>query len=321
MKEFRGVGWDVVRGGRRADGDVSFRVVDLDQPDTVADALNGCELVVNTVPDRRLTAERIVLQRGGVLINISALPAAAGRGLRAVAGYARGTVVMNAGLAPGATNLLAADLLVAHPAADEVEMVFTHSAVAGGGPASAAFLRRGLSGVDRHRTAVIALPGPFGECRCLGFAEADAGWLGGIAEGRVIRSYIRIFEPEQHRALLALNRAGAMTTLGPCPFDLKASSRSADLCDAPVAHWVAVRRKRRLLRAFTIECRGAFPHAARSALVFAEALCDRPSRLGCFDPEEMFAFRELEPGLRAAGIRIGSHSGEPRAAQATADRS
>lgn len=308
-REFRGCGWNVVRGGRRPDGDVSFRVVDLDRSDTVADALTGCELVINTVPDRRLTAERIVLRRGGVLINISALPAAAGRGLRAVAGYARGTVVMNAGLAPGATNLLAADLLVAHPAADEVEMVFTLSVAAAGGPASAAFFHRGLSAVDRHRTAVVALPRPFGECRCLGFAEADAGWLGGIAQGRVVRTYICILEPEHHRALLALNRAGAMTKLGRRPFDRNASSRSADLCDAPVAHRVAVRSKGRLLRALTIECRGDLLHAARSALVFAQALCDRPSRPGCFDPEEMFALKQLEPGLRAAGIRITSQSG------------
>ena len=73
------------------------------------------ELVVNTVPHPALLAERFVLEWGGTLINISALPAAAGRSLRAVAGGARGTVLMNAGLAPGVTTLVAADLLHRHP--------------------------------------------------------------------------------------------------------------------------------------------------------------------------------------------------------------
>jgi hypothetical protein len=156
--------------------------------------------------------------------------------------------------------------------------VFTLSAAAGG-PASAAFLHRGLAAVDSHRNAVVPLPQPFGERRCLGFAAADAGWLGGIAEGRVIRTYMCIIDDRQS------GRAG----------------------DEPVAHWVAVRRRARLLGARTIECRGRFLHAARSAAVFAEALCHRPARPGCLDPDELFALAELEPQLLAAGISVVTH--------------
>ena len=72
------------------------------------------ELVVNTVPHPDLLAERYVLEHGGALINVSDLPAAAARSLRAVGGGARGTVVMNAGLAPGVTTIVAADLLRLH---------------------------------------------------------------------------------------------------------------------------------------------------------------------------------------------------------------
>ena len=50
-------------------------------------------------------------------------------------GEPRGTVLMNAGIAPGLTNLLAADLLADHPEADEVELVFTVSAKSAVGPA------------------------------------------------------------------------------------------------------------------------------------------------------------------------------------------
>ena len=67
--------------------------------------------------------------------------------------------------------------------------------------------------MSRHRTTVVPLPNPFGERRCLGFGEGDAGWLGGIAEGRIVRQYVCIAEPAVHERLLELNSAGAMSSL------------------------------------------------------------------------------------------------------------
>ena len=109
-------------------------------------------------------------------MDTSALPAAAARSLRAGAGGARGAVLMSAGLAP-VTNLVAADLLRAHPDADEVEIAFTLSTSSPRGEASAAFLHRGLTAAPRHRTAVIPLPAPFGARECLAFAEPEAAWI------------------------------------------------------------------------------------------------------------------------------------------------
>jgi saccharopine dehydrogenase-like NADP-dependent oxidoreductase len=43
---------------------------------------------------------------------------------------------MNAGLAPGVTNLVAAERLRAHPEADDLEIVFTLSSATARGPAS-----------------------------------------------------------------------------------------------------------------------------------------------------------------------------------------
>ena len=45
-------------------------------------------------------------------------------------------------------------------------------------------------------------------------------------------------------------------------------------------------------------------HAARSTVIFAHALVARELSPGCFDPEELFAIKELEPRLRGAGIRV-----------------
>ena len=206
VRAFEAAGWVVRSGARRpTPGQIE---VDLDRRDSIAAAVDEHELVVNTVPHPDLVVERYVLEHGGALINVSDLPAAAARSLRAVAGGARGTVVMNAGLAPGVTTIVAADLLRLHPAASELEIVFTLSLLVSRGPASADFVHRGLTAVPRHRTALVRLPSPFGERRCLGFGEGDAGWLGGIAEGRIVRQYVCIAEPAVHERLLRAQRRG-----------------------------------------------------------------------------------------------------------------
>ena len=104
------------------------------------------------------------------------------------------------------TTLVAADLLHRHPDARELEIVFTLSSTTPRGPASADFIHRGLTAVARHRTTVVPLPAPFGERRCVGFGEGEAGWLGGVAEGRVVRLYICIVEPAAHERLLELQQ-------------------------------------------------------------------------------------------------------------------
>ena len=68
----------------------AFRHADLDEPETVAAAISAADVVVNTVPAPGLTAERVVLDRGGLVINVSAMPAEAGRRLRHEAGTGRG---------------------------------------------------------------------------------------------------------------------------------------------------------------------------------------------------------------------------------------
>jgi hypothetical protein len=296
---FSEAGWAVRSAARRPRrGEIG---VDLDRPESIHAALREHELVVNTVPHPDLLAERHVLDHGGTLINVSALPAAAGRSLRAVAGAARGTVVMNAGLAPGVTTIAAADLLRLHPNATELEIVYTLSVATRRGPASTDFIHRGLTTIAHHRTSVVPLPRPFGERRCLGFGEGDAGWLGGIAEGRVVRQYACIVERAVHERLLELNGAGRMNEL---PISLIGSRAPYPAADEPIAHWIAAVHRGRRLSARTIECRGDFLCAARSTVVLADALITRQRRRGCFCPEEIWTLRGVEPKLQAVGIRV-----------------
>ena len=305
---FTRAGWTVVRSGRRPDEHPIFRHVDLDEPETVATAIGEADVVVNPVPDPGLRAERAVLDRGGLLLNVSAMPAEAGRQLAEETTTARGTVVMNAGIAPGLTNLIAAELLAAHPEADEVEFVFTVSTNGTSGPAGGDFAHRNVTGRGRHRTAVVPLPEPFGSRRCLGFAEADAGWLGAVAAGRAVSPYVCIADGTAHRAMLLLNKARIISRLPRAAFGSNPTTNGAEPSREPVAHWVAVLKQGRRIAARTLECRGDYRGAAESTVVFAEALIDdrggAQGRTGVFGPEDLLALDRLTAPLRAAGISV-----------------
>jgi hypothetical protein len=202
------------------------------------------------------------------------------------------------------TNLVAADILRTHPDADELEIVFTVSNAAPRGRASGDFVHRGLTTVAEHRTVLVPLPDPFGERCCLGFAEGEAAWLGGVTEGRVVRLYICIAEEEAHERMLALNKAGSMSALPRSLFRSHQLPVNGAPSAEPVAHWIAGKHRGRRVDARTVRCRGDFIHAARSTVVFAEGLLGRGQPGGCYDPEEVFTLDELEPKLRAAGIQI-----------------
>ena len=306
VQAFEADGWAVVRAGRRPGPGACFRHVDLDEPEAVAAAIGEADVVINAVPDRGLTAERMVLEQGGMLINVSAMPAQAGRRLRQQAGTARGTVVMNAGIAPGVTNLIAAGLLAAHPEADEVELAFTVSAKATSGRAGGDFAHRNLTTAGRHRTKVIPLPPPFGRRRCLGFAEPDGGWLGRAAGDRVVSPYACIAEQATHRALLAVNTAGLMSRLPRAAFSPPPRTGAGDASDEPVAHWIAVLKQGERIAAQTLQCRGDYRCAAASAVVFARALTAGGTGTavprGVFDPEDLLSLDGLAPALRQHGI-------------------
>jgi NAD(P)-dependent dehydrogenase (short-subunit alcohol dehydrogenase family) len=304
VRAFKAAGWEVRCGARRPrPGQIE---IDLGRPDSIAAAVDQHELVVNTVPHPDLLAERHVLEHGGVLINVSDLPAASGRSLRAVAGGAKGTVVMNAGLAPGVTTIVAADLLGLHPFATELEIVFTVSLAIPRGPASASVIHRGLTAVARHRTTLVPLPSPFGERHCLGFGEGDAGWLGGIAEGRIVRQYVCIAEPAVHERLLELNSAGAMSSLPRSLIGMREPSAKGAATHEPVAHWIAAVRSGRRLSVRTVECLGGSICAARSTVVFADTLRAQPPPSGCFDPEEIWTLSGVQAELEAAGVTVVS---------------
>jgi hypothetical protein len=111
-------------------------------------------------------------------------------------------------------------------------------------------------------------------------------------------------ETAAHERMLELNRSGGMNRLPRSMFDPPPARHANGIGAEPVAHWFAVKSGERRLGAATVQCQGDFIHAARSTIVFAEALTTHWRGRGCFDPEEICALGQLEPRLQAAGVRV-----------------
>ena len=309
---FEDAGWRVVRGVRRGDGARGWAAVDLDQPETVAAAIAGVDLVVDPVPHPGLTPEHVVLREGGALIDVSMRPAAAARRLRAETASARGTVVVNAGRTPGVSNLVVADLLSAHPDADAVEIVFGFTAGGASGRAGGESVHRYLTSARRHATTVIPFPAPIGPKRCLRFAESEGGWLGGLAEGRAVAAYARFSPKVLNSAVLGVNALALMRALPLAAFVPRGTNSPTELTSESLIEWVAVRRDGTLLDARTITGAGNYRVTAAATLVLAESLLEpaRGDRVrpGCFEPQELFSLTELEASLRQTGIAVDTAS-------------
>src|ERR1700685_2178786 len=66
-------GWTAIRTSRQPAA--GFRHVDLAEPDMLEKVIDEADVIVSTVPDRQVVAERMVLDRGGLLVNVSAMAA------------------------------------------------------------------------------------------------------------------------------------------------------------------------------------------------------------------------------------------------------
>ena len=307
-------GFTVLRGGRRDDAGADFRRIELSDPESFAAPFAEVDFVVNAIPDPELRAEQFVLQHGGTLLNVSALPpTAALTDLSSRLADARGTVVMNVGVSPGMTNLVAAHLLAEYPDADEVEIAFVASARASGtGLASRQWAARGVRAARRHHTAIIPLPAPYGPVRGLAFAEPERGWLGQLAGDRRVNMYLCLAEPRAQRVLLAANRVGLSARLPqPRPAEPKSSGRP--LREADSLHWVGVLKRGRRMGGRSIHYAGDdYQAGALATLGFLNSLISKkngsqmPLLLagGVYRPDEVLTLDQLVPYTDPLGIRL-----------------
>lgn len=311
---FTEAGWHVSRGSR-SPHTAGATHVDLDEPDTVRRAAATVDVVVNTVPDTDFVAEKAVLRDGGLLLNVATLDQ---RPLRDFRDYAAqntgpGTVVVNAGLAPGITNLVIGDLLRQYPHADGVEIAMALQTTGMSGKNGVRFVHENLTTatkdgarVRHHATRRIPLPQPFGTRTCFGFAEGQDGWLLGAAGNRTLHTYGYIDNPALHNAILALNTLRLLPLLPRTPLLWGHNTRPNVETTEPVAHWLAVLHNSSRIAARTVRCTGDYLRTAEATVVTAEALLHSHAHRagGCFGIEGVLSLNEIEKGLRDNGITI-----------------
>lgn len=309
----RDSGFEVLRGGRRAEAAGDFVRVDLDNPETLVSASRDMDLVVNCVLHEQLAPQRTILQSGGAMLDISSVSLEQRRALEAEAGSGRGLVVVHAGLNPGLTTVVMKEMLDAHPEADELELVNTLSARQAAGGNSFAFFHRSLTAFAHLPTAVLPLPPPLGPSRCLQLDGGEEGWLAELAAGRRGRVYIRL-EPLPTLGLrvvnaLRLRRALPRFVLKLPALLVKPPPRGIDgLSREQKCDWLAVLKGGRRQAARTVEGEGDYKMTVDATVIFCAALAEyrraKPDRTGVVGAESLFSLRDLQPGFEARGITI-----------------
>jgi hypothetical protein len=311
---FANEGWEVFHGARRPVGGDAFRRVDLDRPQTVAEAASNADLLVNTVPDSRMSAERVVLEQGGLLLNVAAPPLTAVMALRdRPAHNASGLVALNAGLAPGLTSLVAAELLRIHRDADALEIVITFCTSGTSGRAARAWVHRYLSAERHHATFQVPLPEPYGTRRCLRMADGERGWLVQLPAEVDVRGGACFLERDVDRGLRALNALRLVSLLprwllvDPPRFIAPGAREDAVAPTRdPIREWVAVYRAGARLAARSIEGEGDYLMTAVAALSMSESLLQRQANgeRGARSIEELLVLDDVLGGLGSRGVSV-----------------
>lgn len=304
---FERAGWATHRAGRRPDDRPHFRQLDLDRPETFESAMSEVDVVVSSVPHLGMTAERHILRNGGLLLNLTDCPAPRAEELRSSVPSPKGTVVMNAGMVPGLTNLLVAELLSRHPDADEVQIAFTVSASGTAGRAGGEFAHRVLTAQRRHRTIQIPWPAPFGAQSSIEYAEGERGCLHETAGAQHVSTFMCFTDRALGTALMSVNRVGGMKTLPRAAFLAGRGKPVTEATREPVAVWVAVLRDGNRLNTAIVQCEGDYRTTASLALIFAELLlCRTPELLeaGAFSPEHLLDLEEVAPAVAERNIKL-----------------
>lgn len=296
----RSSGWAVQAAGRRQGAAVHL---DLDEPSTLPAALTNADLIVSAVADPCFTAERWVLENGGLLVNCSHAPGAEAAALTAAfAARCKGTVLLNAGLVPGIANLVAAELLHGHPAADTLEVAFTIVRQATAGRGGGEFVHSGLASRSHHEVVDLPLPEPFGHQACIEiYEDGDCGFAG-VAEDRRVKNYLGFGDRSIDWSLRIANALRLMRTLPKAAFAL--SAHKGHPSQEPTGIWVGASTGDELLGSRTIKCEGDYRTTAEAARMFSEALIAN-RRPGCFNPEDLFNLGDLTAPLIEMGVRVG----------------
>ena len=310
-QRLKAAGYDVLRGGRRAESAPDFRLVDLDQMETLSAALQGVDLVVSSIEDPETRAEREILRHGGVLLSQATLPAAEQRRLHAHSACgAKGTVVLNSGLT-GALGLIVKDLLDAHPAADTIEIGFVGSVRASMGTTGSKTVHAWFTSAPKLSTVKRLYTAPRGLWPCFDMNHFDFLWLSEALVGkRKVRMYIGLAERALGGLMMVLDRVGLLGSVPQCMFTgmVKFRPTPKTLTEEPIRMRTAIYSQGKLLAARGIDARGDYNSTTISTTLFADALlklADQGAlRPGSFNIEDVVQWKDMKSELQSKRIEV-----------------
>ncbi|MGL5444233.1 MAG: hypothetical protein ACRDDJ_17390, partial [[Mycobacterium] stephanolepidis] len=229
---------------------------------------------------------------------------------------APGTVVLNAGLAPGVTNLVA-DELVAYDRYWKGQITIAvplpwngYRGTGGIRLVHSNFTTSGRHGAysGSHDAVTISFPDPIGETKCIGWSERNDGWVQRLAAGRMVRAYCYIDNPRLNSLIVRLNKRGILGRLPLWPF-LKFQHEYEAPTEEPVSIWVALKTPE-FQQSRIITCNGWYLSSAKAAEVMAAQLfhSEHLAGRGCLDSSEAFTLAELRGGLEDCGVKVSEHT-------------
>ncbi len=305
----RGAGFDVIRAGRRSEDGADFRLLDLDDPGSLASACAGVDLVVSAVRHAGHAAERAVARDGGTLLSVASLWLSDRVELKRELADARGLVVLHAGVAPGIYSLIFKQMLAEHPEADGLEIAATFAMMQTSGRGGVIdFAYPVLTSARRHPTRVFEFRSPIGRRRCQLAAGPEIGFFGELAAGRRARVYIGFLERWAEAEMTAINALGLWKRLPLAFFTAGSAWKARRTTAEPRRDILAVTRGEERLAACAVEASGDYQTTASATVMFAEALLGRrqaePALAGVYGAEELFGLPELRDAIERAGARI-----------------
>lgn len=303
----RNEGWNVLRGGRRAEDAPDFRLVDLDRPQTIAAACADADFVINAVEDPQCRAERHVLECGGTILNMATIQLPDRERLRAAVAAPQGRVIFGAGYS-GLTAIAAKDLLARHPEADTFDSAYTMSLKSMSGRSGALFGHRLITGGSRRPTRKFDFGMPLGRRACLEVDGRDEGFFdSSVLGGRSARLYFTLVEKSVFRLFLGLDRIGLLAHLPTAwirPQPPKSISIEAATTE-PMMTWLGASRQGRVLGERTLSTRGDYLTTARIAENMTRlAAAAAPGRTGIFTADTWFNWPDIAPAATAIGIVV-----------------
>jgi hypothetical protein len=308
---FAEAGWKVFRAGRRPESAPDFRLINLGDPSGLKGAVAEADLVISTAHHPDLPLERTILREDGTLIDLIELSPGERNALDAESRDAQGLVISDTGLG-GVGYMAIADLLRAHPDADQAEYSLMASSSGSSGHAGALFAHSLLTGSSHHPTAKLPFPKPPGTRRCIEVGAAG-GVLRDAVNGVPLRSYILLQPRPLHSFLLALNAARLISKLPSASFTAGTGKVPDELSEEPICEWAAVEKGGRRLAARTIEGKGYYRMTAGATLAFGETLIASPTeRRGLLSIDQLLPLDAVLPRLERRGVFVREQAVEEK---------